>query len=462
MKAWFAQVALFFRQPSMVRRGVGSVLLAFVVVWGVLLGYQYIQIKQSIANDSGLQKFGNAFTLSLVTVTAPDQAAMLIAGTAVWVNIRRAEIGLLPGAMQFELRSRDGQRIFASPQLGGEALAGVNGRLVEQLLLGQTHRIYQSETTHWQLRIAEPVRSDAAILSYNGRALLPYLLLALPVVLLAIWLSVRHGLRPLQQLAHHLAQRKDNELSPVNFQAKHQELKPLVHALDTMLAQLRQKLARERAFVQDAAHEIRTPMAVITAQAHVMARSQSAQERLQAQQHLDHAIARASHLAQQLLDLAALDDAKPADPRSLDVAQWLRQLMAQAAPEAMARQVELSLEAPDTLPQAVDVSALESIVRNLLDNAVRYVQTGGSVVVTLSQTQGHLHLAVQDDGPGIAQADHTRVFERFYRGAGVDASGSGLGLAIVQQAAVRLGGSVGIGPGILGRGVGFFVEIPAP
>jgi two-component system, OmpR family, sensor histidine kinase QseC len=395
-------------------------------------------------------------------VTAPDQAAMLIAGTAVWVNIRRAEIGLLPGAMQFELRSRDGQRIFASPQLGGEALAGVNDRLVEQLLLGQTHRIYQSETTHWQLRIAEPVRSDAAILSYNGRALLPYLLLALPVVLLAIWLSVRHGLRPLQQLAHHLAQRKDNELSPVNFQAKHQELKPLVHALDTMLAQLRQKLARERAFVQDAAHEIRTPMAVITAQAHVMARSQSAQERLQAQQHLDHAIARASHLAQQLLDLAALDDAKPADPRSLDVAQWLRQLMAQAAPEAMARQVELSLEAPDTLPQAVDVSALESIVRNLLDNAVRYVQTGGSVVVTLSQTQGHLHLAVQDDGPGIAQADHTRVFERFYRGAGVDASGSGLGLAIVQQAAVRLGGSVGIGPGILGRGVGFFVEIPAP
>lgn len=444
----------------MVRRGVGSVLLAFVVVWGVLLGYQYIQIKQTIANDSGLQKFGNALTLSLAQITAPDQAATFMASTAQWVNIRRAEIGVLPGVMQFELLSRDGQRIYASPQLAGEPLVGANGRLVEQKLLGVIHRIYQSDTPHWQLRIAEPIRSDAAILSYNGRALLPYLLLALPVVLLAVWLSVMHGLRPLQQLAQHLAQRKDHELSPVNFQVQHQELKPLVHALDSMLAQLRHKVARERAFVQDAAHEIRTPMAVITAQAHVMARSQSAPERLQAQQHLDHAIARASHLAQQLLDLAALDDAKPADPHRMDMAQWLRQLMAQVAPTAMARQIELSLEAPDTLVHAVEVSALESIVRNLLDNALRYVPEGGSVVVTLSQAQDTLCLAVQDDGVGIAPADQTRVFERFYRGTDVEAAGSGLGLAIVWQAALRLGGSVRMGPGLQGRGVGFFVEIP--
>lgn len=443
----------------MARRGVGSVLLAFVVVWGVLLGYQYIQIKQTIANDSGLQKFGNALTLSLAQITAPDQAVTFIASTALWVNIRRAEIGLLPGAMQFELRSPDGQRVFATPALGVERLLGTHGRLAEQPVLGKSHRIYQSDTPQWQLRIAEPVRSDAAILSYNGRALLPYLLLALPVVLLAVWLSVMHGLRPLQQLAQHLAQRKDNQLSPVNFQVQHQELKPLVHALDSMLAQLRHKVARERAFVQDAAHEIRTPMAVITAQAHVMARSQSAPERLQAQQHLDHAIARASHLAQQLLDLAALDDAKPAQPQRLDIAQWLRQLMAQVAPAAMARQMELSLEAPDTLVHAVEVSALESIVRNLLDNALRYVPEGGTVVVTLSHAQGTLCLAVQDDGGGIAPADQARAFERFYRGTDVQANGSGLGLAIVWQAALRLGGSVRIGPGVQGRGVGFFVEM---
>jgi two-component system, OmpR family, sensor histidine kinase QseC len=459
MTRWLMRALSFLSQPSMVRRGVGSVLLAFVVVWAVLLCYQYLQIKQTIANDSGFQKFGNALTLTLAQVSARDEASTLIAGTAQWVNIRRTEIGVLPGVMQFELLSRDGQRIFASAQLGSQLLVGTSGQLVEQEVLGQTHRIYQGDTPQWRLNIAEPKRSDAAILSYNGRALLPYLLLALPIVLLAVWLSVLHGLRPLQQLAERIAVRKDNELSPIDFDAKHQELKPLVHSLDSMLAQLRHKVARERAFVQDAAHELRTPMAVITAQAHVMAHTHSAEERLLAQQHLDGAIGRASHLAQQLLDLAALDDAERPPPRTLDIAQWLRQLLAQAAPDAMSRHIELSLEAPDSAVHAVEVPPLESIVQNLLDNALHYVPEGGMVAVTLrSEAQG-ISLSVQDDGPGIAPLEQTRVFERFYRGSGHEVTGSGLGLAIVQQAVLRLGGCVHIGPGLAGRGVGFTVQL---
>jgi two-component system, OmpR family, sensor histidine kinase QseC len=459
MTRWVMRALSFLSQPSMVRRGVGSVLLAFVVVWAVLLCYQYFQIKQTIANDSGFQKFGNALTLTLAQVSARDEASTLIAGTAQWVNTRRVEIGVLPGVMQFELLSRDGQRIFASAQLGSQPLVGTSGQLVEQEVLGQTHRIYQGDTPQWRLNIAEPKRSDAAILSYNGRALLPYLLLALPIVLLAVWLSVLHGLRPLQQLTERIAVRKDNELSPIGFEAKHQELKPLVHSLDAMLAQLRHKVARERAFVQDAAHELRTPMAVITAQAHVMAHTHSLDERLLAQQHLDGAITRASHLAQQLLDLAALDDAKRPPARTLDIALWLRQLLAQAAPRAMARHIELSLEAPDSVVRTVEVPALESIVQNLLDNALRYVPDGGMVAVTLRSEAAGLTLSVQDDGTGIAPEEHARVFERFYRGSGHEVTGSGLGLAIVQQAVLRLGGSVHVGPGLAGRGVGFTVQL---
>ncbi len=459
MTRWVMRALSFLSQPSMVRRGVGSVLLAFVVVWAVLLCYQYFQIKQTIANDSGFQKFGNALTLTLAQVSARDEASTLIAGTAQWVNIRRTEIGVLPGVMQFELLSRDGQRVYASAQLGSQPLVGTSGQLVEQEVLGQTHRIYRGDTPQWRLHIAEPKRSDAAILSYNGRALLPYLLLALPIVLLAVWLSVLHGLRPLQQLTERIAVRKDNELSPIGFEAKHQELKPLVHSLDAMLTQLRQKVERERAFVQDAAHELRTPMAVITAQAHVMAHTHSADERLLAQQHLDGAITRASHLAQQLLDLAALDDAHRPSPRTLDIAHWLRQLLAQATPGAMASNIELSLEAPDSLVYTVEVPAMESIVQNLLDNALRYVPDGGMVAVTLRSEAAGLTLCVQDDGTGIALEEHARVFERFYRGSGHEVTGSGLGLAIVQQAVLRLGGSVHIGPGLAGRGVGFTVQL---
>jgi signal transduction histidine kinase len=212
--------------------------------------------------------------------------------------------------------------------------------------------------------------------------------------------------------------------------------------------------------VQDAAHEIRTPLAVINAQAHVMARSQSEAERTQAQAHLEQAIARTSHLAQQLLNLAALDDAQRPAPRELDVAQWLRAVLAQAAPAAMARQIELSLDAPDSLPARLDLPALESIAQNLLDNAVRYTPPGGNVAVVLRCEGPMLHLAVQDDGPGIAASEHARVFERFYRGLGHAANGSGLGLAIVRQAVLRMGGQVHVGEGLGGRGVGFFISIP--
>ena len=459
MTLWLTSVRAFFTEPSLVRRGVGSVLLAFFVIWAVLLGYQYYLAKEFAAKDPAFQKFGSALTLALAQRDDAASASALVAGTQVWLNIRRQEIGMFPGVVQFELLTHNGVRLYASAPIENTALQGAAGQLAEQELLGRTHRIFVGDTPRWQLRIAEPKRTDTDILTFNGRVLLPYLLLALPIVLLAVWLSVRHGLRPLQQLAERIAVRKDNELSPIAFEAKHQELKPLVHSLDAMLAQLRHKVARERAFVQDAAHELRTPMAVITAQAHVMAHTHSAQERLLAQQHLDGAITRASHLAQQLLDLAALDDAKRPPARTLDIALWLRQLLAQAAPRAMARHIELSLEAPDSVVHTVEVPALESIVQNLLDNALRYVPDGGMVAVTLRSEAAGLTLCVQDDGTGIALEEHARVFERFYRGSGHEVTGSGLGLAIVQQAVLRLGGSVHIGPGLAGRGVGFTVQL---
>jgi two-component system sensor histidine kinase QseC len=229
---------------------------------------------------------------------------------------------------------------------------------------------------------------------------------------------------------------------------------------------------REHAFVQDAAHEIRTPLAVINAQAHVMARSTSAEERAQAQAHLEQAVARTSHLAQQLLDLAALDaEAQRPAPREIDVAQWLRAALAQAAPAAMAKQIELSLDAPDHLMARLDLPALESVIHNLIDNAVRYAHAGGTVAVGLrvepQPPTSHgkpvqmLHLGVQDDGPGIAPAERAQVFERFYRGEGQEAaSGTGLGLAIVRQAVLRMGGEVWLGEGLHGKGVGFFVRVP--
>jgi signal transduction histidine kinase len=207
---------------------------------------------------------------------------------------------------------------------------------------------------------------------------------------------------------------------------------------------------------------MRTPLAVVTAQAHVLARSTDAGSRATAQQHLEQAIARAAHLAQQLLDLAALDEAPRAVPATVDIAAQVRAQLAQAAPAALAQGIELALEAPDQLWCAAEPAALQSIVANLLDNALRYGGPGCTVQVTLSAGPAPgWSLTVQDDGPGIAPAEQARVFDRFYRGAGQAASGSGLGLAIVRQAALRLGGSVAIVPGLAGRGVGLQLSVPA-
>ncbi len=444
-----------------------SVTIAFVLVWAVLLTYNFVNYKQSFTQDPGLLKYGDALLESLAPLNDPAQAAAAVASTNHWTNVRRRQVGQLPGVAMHELRdSATGLVVYAPPGLDELKFPppeqDTASSISEPVVQGQLYRVYEGRNARWALRIIQIKRADADFLHSSGRNLVPYLLLAAPFVLLPVWLSVRTGLKPLQQLASRIAQRNTDDLQPVGFNARHRELKPLEQSLDHLFGQLRQKVERERAFVQDAAHEIRTPLAVITAQAHVMARSQSEDERTQAQAHLEQAIARTSHLAQQLLDLAALDEAQRPAPRDLDVAQWLRAALAQAAPQAMARQIELSLDAPDNLPTRLDLPALESIAHNLIDNAVRYVPAGGNVALTLRHEDGVLHLAVQDDGPGIPVTERSRVFERFYRGLGHAANGSGLGLAIVRQAVLRMGGQVQVGDGLNGAGVGFFVSIPLP
>jgi len=172
---------------------------------------------------------------------------------------------------------------------------------------------------------------------------------------------------------------------------------------------------------------------------------------------MDHAIARSSHLVQQLLALAHIDVLRPLSASEVDVAQLARKEMTLLAPAAADRDIELSLEAPDSLKLQLEPQALQSVLHNLLDNAIRYGREGGRVVVELTDLAGGLVLSVADDGPGIAPEDRDLVFDRFYRGAGHDATGSGLGLAIVKEAAMRLGGGVRLTTGLEGNGCGFTV-----
>lgn len=434
------------REPTLQRRSVVMVLCAFFVIWGVLVAYQYGKYQRAMAEEQPFEKFTAAVLQAIDGLPDEQQAVAALEATERWVNVRRRQIGRLPGQIQMELRDRQGRVVRGPvrPDPGPNWDHQVTGR-------------------HWTLRVVEPKRSVQDYLARNTPFIGEYLLLALPFVLLPVWLSIRTGLKPLQRFAGAIARRQPDDLRPLEDVPPHRELRPLSDALDALLERLRLRLDRERVFVQDAAHEIRTPLAVVMTQAHVMAHAPSAEERARAYALLTGAIDRASHVARQLLMLATLDDAQKPPPRRIDVAQAAREILAQAAPQAMQRRIELSLEAPDHLPSAVDEPGFTSILLNLVDNAIRYGREGGNVVVTLRGDEERIHLQVQDDGPGIPPEEHALVFERFYRGAAQETPGSGLGLAIVKQAALRMGGRALVTAGLArDRGVGFLVSLPVP
>ena len=438
-------------RPTLMRRVLGALLLAFALVAAALLALDFAEFKRSMDERPGIKMLADAMTASLADVADPHEASVVVQARARELNLMRREGGLFQGDVEFSLSpaagGAGGPPLFATP---GAARAST-----------ATHWVAHAGGGRWQLTVAEPRVGDATVIGWMGRELLSSLLLAFPLVLLPLWIAVRRGMCPLNRLADAVAQRDAQDLSPLGFTPQHDELKPLATAFDGLLTRLRQQLQRERAFVQDAAHELRTPMAVVAAQAHLLAHAASAAERGQAADALDAALRRASHLSRQLLTLATLDEARPGAVERLDLTSLVEQALAQLAPQALARGVELSLDAPPTLPTQLDRAAFESVLLNLVDNALRYVPDGGHVAVVLEAGAQALTLRVADDGPGIPPAEREAAFERFWRGAaGAEVSGTGLGLAIVRRAAVRLGGTVRITDGLGGRGCGFVVEWP--
>lgn len=450
-------------RPSLTRRVVLALLLAFALVGAVLLAQSYFEFRRefSAGEDSLLVKAVKVVGASLEPVDNAHDAAVVLQTIQRQSDQARSQ-NKLEGALLIELCDHTGQRIYATPELGGVALDAPATGQRDQLIGSHHYRVTQASTGRWQLRMGEPRMTDATALSLLGRDLVPSLLIAFPLVLLPVWFAVRQALRPLRLLSSGMSQRNDDDLTPLDIDLKYAELQPMVSAFNDLLAKLRDKVQRERAFVQDAAHELRTPMAVISAQAHVLARAASDAERHQAESALEQAIQRASHLAQQLLALASLDDTRPIATQRIDVAHLLQTLLAQAAPTAAQCRIELSLDAPDSLLIEADRPALQSVIQNLIDNALRYGHAGGQVAVTLQVSADQITLTVADDGPGIPEAERAHIFDRFVRGAGHDTPGTGLGLAIVKQAVQRLRGSVEISAGIGGTGVAFVVRLPPP
>ena len=238
---------------------------------------------------------------------------------------------------------------------------------------------------------------------------------------------------------------------------------PLFISLNDLLSRLKKALSNERGFTSDAAHELRTPLAGIKAQAQVALRASSETEKDTALRHMIIGIDNATHLVRQMLMLARLDpDITDREFTPQDLSRILTEVAADVASIAVEKGVKLEVrEVQGKMLIKGRAEALSVLIRNLLDNAVRYTPAGGWVKAGISRSPDGLVLKVSDSGPGIAEQDKDRIFDRFYRGLGTGQTGSGLGLSIVQRVVDLHGAKIEFQTGS-GKGTGVMVKVTFP
>lgn len=300
-----------------------------------------------------------------------------------------------------------------------------------------------------QVYVGEQMGSRNAILWAVLRSTLWPMLVALPLLVAAVWWAVRQGVQPMRRLGRLLAERQPQALSPVTLAHAPSEMAPMIAALNGLFERIGQLLASERRFTADAAHELRTPVAAIRMQAQVAMGEADEALRRHALQGLLEGCDRATRLVEQLLSLSRLEAGEGADAPALDTVDLralARQVVAELAPKAIGKQQALEFEGSEPCAMPGNDTLLAVLVRNLVDNAVRYSPPAARIRVSVRQAGGRTVLCVEDSGPGLEGADRQRLGERFFRVAGSGASGSGLGWSIVRRIAAVHGLAIEVAP----------------
>jgi two-component system sensor histidine kinase QseC len=286
-----------------------------------------------------------------------------------------------------------------------------------------------------QVYVGEQVSSRASILWAVLRSTLWPMAVALPLLALALWWAVYRGVAPIRRLGRTLAERQPQALHPLGLDGAPSEMRPMVEALNGLLERIGALLESERRFTADAAHELRTPIAAIRAQAQVALGEADEAKRKHALLGTLEGCDRATRLVEQLLTLSRLEAVDAPVMAPVDLCTLTRHVVAEVAPRAIAKSQTLEFEGAEPCSLPGNETLLAVLVRNLVDNAVRYSPPGARVKVAVRQQAGHVVLSVEDSGPGLEDADRERLGERFFRLPGSLESGSGLGWSIARRIA---------------------------
>lgn len=437
---------------SLRRRLLLYLLICAPLVWIVALLLSLSVARQEVDElfDTEMIRLARQVQVTLAAPVAghvlpPADAASASLGEA---DMRDLAIAVWDGSGRLRVADREGVLLPHRSEASG---------FVDLTIDGDGWRVYYLQSFDGAALVAAGQRvHEREELSYNltlGQ-LLPWLVM-LPVLLAAMAWAVRRALAPVEHLSDELRSRGADELRPLRSADTPAELRPLVEAMNGLFARIDDTLARERRFTADAAHELRTPLAVLRAQWDVLRRAAPGVERMQAEARLDLGLARLDRLVTQMLALSRLEAGGPAPARTeVHWATIVGQAMSDCLPLAERRRIEMVCEwlqppgrAP--LPLLGDEALLAVLLRNLLDNAVRYAPEGSTVQLRI----GEQRLEVENDGEPLAAAERGRLGERFHRPEGQEEVGSGLGLSIVQRIAALHGMRLGFASRADGRGL---------
>lgn len=311
--------------------------------------------------------------------------------------------------------------------------------------LGELWRVYTHVAPEGIVQVAQPLAMREQLArELSLRMLLPVLLLIPVLGAVLAWVS-RRGLAPLEHTSRRVQERDAGRLDPLPTADVPAELRPLVDALNALLARLAASMDAQQAFLADAAHELRSPVAALALQAQLAERAQNPETRSAAFADLKEGIARAGRMVEQLLNLERLQRGgrlEPAGP--VDLARLAREVVGGFAARADALALDLGVEAPATVLVSGAEAELRSLIANLVDNALRYAPRGSEVTVSVRSRGDAVELGVLDSGPGIPADHRARVFERFQRIPGDPTPGSGVGLHIVSKIVERHRGTIAL------------------
>lgn len=442
---------------SIERRLLWLLLVCAPLVWALGLGISVNRAQHEVNElfDTEMIRLSRQVQATLVidpaqvpSINEPGAMPSVDMGAG---DVRDLAIAVWDHDGHLKLADREGTMLPREPEAAG---------FRDMVLADHPWRVYylQSLDGRWLVAAGQKVEErEELVLDLTLGQLFPWLMV-LPVLLAVMVWAVRRALAPVRRLARDLGERSADALHPVPASEVPAELQPVFVAMNGLFTRIEEALARERRFTADAAHELRTPLAVLRAQWDVVRRAPSPAERAQAEAKLGAGLDRLDRLVKQMLALARLD--RNTLPQPLAEVDWpalVETALSDCLPLAERRSIEFASEGPPdgavALPLQGDASLLAVMLRNLLDNATRYAPEGSTVQLRLHGDR----IEIENAGPPIDATVARRLGERFYRPDGQDEAGSGLGLSIVHRVAALHGLAVVHGP--LDDGLGVRVTI---